>query len=158
MTARQQRMLLVIAVLIGVAGAAGLGLQAFKENLLYFYSTSQVMNGEVPAGEKFRLGGIVVEGSVAREPGSMQVRFVLTDTLTPVPVEYSGILPDLFREGQGIVAHGRLNDDGVFVADEVLAKHDENYMPPAVADSIKQAHYEGVKRKRAEAAAAGDGQ
>lgn len=148
MTARQQRMLLVAAVVIGVAGAAALGLRAFRENLLYFYSTTQVMNGEAPVNDTFRLGGIVVEGSVDRTPGSLKVRFVLTDTLTPVPVEYEGILPDLFREGQGIVAHGSLNEHGVFVADEVLAKHDENYMPPAVADSIRQAHDEGVKRSK----------
>ncbi len=148
MTARQQRMLLVAAVVIGVAGAAALGLRAFQENLLYFYSTTQVMNGEAPVNDTFRLGGIVVEGSVDRTPGSLKVRFVLTDTLTPVPVEYEGILPDLFREGQGIVAHGSLNEHGVFVADEVLAKHDENYMPPAVADSIRQAHDEGVKRSK----------
>lgn len=153
MTARRQRMLLVAAVVIGVAAAVGLGLRAFQENLLYFYSTTQVMAGEAPANDQFRLGGIVVEGSVEREPGSLKVRFVLTDTLTPVPVAYEGILPDLFREGQGIVAHGSLNEEGVFVADEVLAKHDENYMPPAVADSIKQAHFEGVKRKNQ---AAGD--
>ncbi|HEX7029162.1 MAG TPA: cytochrome c maturation protein CcmE [Gammaproteobacteria bacterium] len=148
MTARQQRMLLVAAVVISVAGAAALGLRAFQENLLYFYSTTQVMNGEAPVNDTFRLGGIVVEGSVDRTPGSLKVRFVLTDTLTPVPVEYEGILPDLFREGQGIVAHGSLNEHGVFVADEVLAKHDENYMPPAVADSIRQAHDEGVKRSK----------
>jgi len=155
MTARQQRMVLVLAVLLGVAGAAGLGLRAFQENLLYFYSTSQVMNGEVPVDRKFRLGGIVIDGSVERKPGSLEVRFVLTDTLTPIPVTYTGILPDLFREGQGIVAHGRMNDEGVFVADEVLAKHDENYMPPEVADSIKNAHYEGVKRQQAKDAGEG---
>lgn len=150
MTARQQRMVLVVLVLLGVAGAAGLGLRAFQENLLYFYSTSQVVKGDVPSDRTFRLGGIVVEGSVERAPGSLEVRFVLTDTLTPVPVRYSGILPDLFREGQGIVAHGRMNEEGVFVADEVLAKHDENYMPPEVAESIKDAHYEGFKRRNAE--------
>lgn len=151
-------MLLVAIVLVGVAGAVGLGLRAFQENLLYFYSTSQVKKGEVPADAKFRLGGIVVDGSVEREPGSLTVRFVLTDTLTTIPVEYTGILPDLFREGQGIVAHGRLDETGGFVADEVLAKHDENYMPPEVADSIKQAHYEGVKRSRQEAAGDSSGE
>lgn len=156
MTARQQRMLLVIAVLFGVAGAAGLGLRAFQENLLYFYSTSQVVKGDAPIERKFRLGGLVVDGSVEREPGSLTVRFALTDTLNAISVEYTGILPDLFREGQGIVAHGSLNADGVFVADEVLAKHDENYMPPEVADSIKRAHDEGVQRQRLEDAAAGD--
>src|SRR5690606_27225968 len=106
MTARRQRMLLVAAVVIGAAIAAALGLRAFQENLLYFYSTTQVMNGEAPTDRPFRLGGIVVEGSVEREPGSLKARFVLTDTMTPVPVSYEGILPDLFREGQGIVAHG----------------------------------------------------
>lgn len=155
MTARQQRMVLVLAVLIGVIGAVTLGLRAFQENLLYFYSTSQVAKGEVPTDRKFRLGGIVVEGSVERAAGSLEVKFVLTDTMTPMPVKYSGILPDLFREGQGIVAHGRVNDEGVFMADEVLAKHDENYMPPEVADSIKDAHYEGVKRQNAAKAAEG---
>lgn len=158
MTARQQRMLLVVAVLIGVAAAATLGLRAFQENLLYFYSTSQVVKGDAPLDRTFRLGGLVVEGSVEREPGSLTVHFALTDTVTPVPVEYTGILPDLFREGQGIVAHGKLNDDGVFIADEVLAKHDENYMPPEVADSIKNAHYEGVKRSKQQDAAAGETQ
>ncbi|HLU62332.1 MAG TPA: cytochrome c maturation protein CcmE [Gammaproteobacteria bacterium] len=155
MTARQQRMFFVVLVIAGVAVAAAFGLRAFQENLLYFYSTSQVHAGDVPLDRKFRLGGIVVDGSVEREAGSLTVRFVLTDTQTTVPVEYTGILPDLFREGQGIVAHGRVNDDGLFVADEVLAKHDENYMPPEVADSIKQAHYEGVRRSKEQQAAQG---
>lgn len=147
-TARRQRMLMVLAIVIGVGLAVSLGLRAFQENLLYFYSTSQVHKGEAPLDRKFRLGGIVVQDTVERERGSLTVRFVLTDTETTVPVEYAGILPDLFREGQGIVTHGRLNDNGVFIADEVLAKHDEEYMPPEVAASIKQAHYEGVKRAR----------
>ena len=140
-------MLLLSLVVIGVSVAAGLGLRAFQENLLYFYSPSSVSNGEVPADKKFRLGGLVVEGSVQRETGSLTVNFTLTDTLNAVDVAYTGILPDLFRDGQGIVAHGRLNDTGVFVADEVLAKHDENYMPPEVADSLAAAHREGVKKK-----------
>ncbi|MDX1455566.1 MAG: cytochrome c maturation protein CcmE [Gammaproteobacteria bacterium] len=149
MTRRQQRMALVAAVVLGVAVAVGLGLRAFEENLLYFYSTSQVLKGEAPAERKFRVGGLVVDGSVEREEGSLTVRFQLTDTATKLPVTYTGILPDLFREGQGIVTHGKLVD-GVFIADEVLAKHDENYMPPEVEDSIKSAHEEGVARAKAE--------
>lgn len=144
MTRRQQRMLLVGLVLAGVAVAVMLGLRAFQENLLYFYSPSQVAAGEAPAERKFRMGGLVVDGSVRRTPGTLAVSFTLTDTLTEVPVTYTGILPDLFREGQGIVAHGRFAG-GVFQADEVLAKHDENYMPPDVADSLKKAHDAGVK-------------
>lgn len=150
MTPRRQRMLMVLAIVIGVAVAASLGLRAFQENLLYFYSTTQVLQGDAPLDRKFRLGGIVVQDTVERDRGSLTVRFVLTDTQTTVPVEYTGILPDLFREGQGIVTHGRLDERNVFVADEVLAKHDEDYMPPEVAASIKQAHYEGVKRAREE--------
>ncbi|MCG8432493.1 MAG: cytochrome c maturation protein CcmE [Gammaproteobacteria bacterium] len=146
MTPRRQRMLLVGLVIVGVTIATGLGLRAFQENLLYFYSPTAVVNGDVPGDEKFRLGGLVVDGSVERQAGSLTVSFSLTDTLAVVPVTYTGILPDLFREGQGIVTHGRLTPEGVFVADEVLAKHDENYMPPEVADSIKDAHREGVAR------------
>lgn len=153
MTRRQQRMILVAAVVLGVAAAVGLGLRAFQENLLYFYSTSQVLDGDAPLDRKFRVGGLVVDGSVERDEGSLEVRFALTDTQTQLPVTYTGILPDLFREGQGIVTHGRLNDNGVFVADEVLAKHDENYMPPEVEDSIKEAHEAGVARRKAEEAA-----
>ena len=100
---------------------------------------TEVLAGEAPAGHKFRLGGLVVEGSVKRETDGLTVHFGLTDTAREIPVMYSGILPDLFREGQGIVAHGRLNDSGVFVADEVLAKHDENYMPPEVAAALEDA-------------------
>lgn len=156
MTRRQQRMILVAVVVLGVAAAVGLGLRAFQENLLYFYSTSQVLNGDAPLDRKFRVGGLVVDGSVEREDGSLEVRFFLTDTQTQLPVTYTGILPDLFREGQGIVTHGRLNENGVFVADEVLAKHDENYMPPEVEASIRQAHEEGVARKKAQEKAARD--
>ena len=153
MTPRRQRMLLVAAVVAGVAIAVALGLRAFQENLLYFYSTSAVLQGDAPTDRKFRLGGLVVEGSVERAAGSLEVTFALTDTQTQIPVVYEGILPDLFREGQGIVSHGRLREDGVFVADEVLAKHDENYMPPEVEDSIKQAHEAGVARQKAEQSA-----
>ena len=122
--------------------ATFLALRAFQENLLYFYTPSQVYNGEAPKSRPFRIGGLVSEGSVVRNPQNLEVAFVLTDTLHDIRVTYKGILPDLFREGQGIVANGRLGGDGVFVADEVLAKHDENYMPPEVADALDKA---GVK-------------
>jgi len=135
--ARRNRLLLILLMIAGVATAASFALKAFNENLMYFFSTTEVAEGKVPQGAKFRLGGMVVKGSVERPDNGMMVRFVLTDYHKQVTVEYTGILPDLFREGQGIVANGRLNDNGVFIADEVLAKHDENYMPPEVADSLK---------------------
>jgi cytochrome c-type biogenesis protein CcmE len=134
MTPRRQRLLLVGLVLGGVIVSAALALRAFRENLVYFFSPTQVSTGEAPA-RAFRLGGMVVEKSVQREPGSLTVRFVLTDFAHTVPVSYTGILPDLFREGQGIVAIGQMQGD-TFVANEVLAKHDENYMPPEVADAL----------------------
>ena len=152
MTPRQQRMLLVAAAVFGVGVSVALGLRAFQENLLYFYSPSQVAKGEAPSDRRFRVGGIVIPGSVARAPGSLTVAFRLTDTIHELGVSYTGILPDLFREGQGIVTHGTLDAAGVFQADEVLAKHDENYMPPDVADSLRKAHEEGVKRAKARAA------
>jgi len=135
--ARRNRLFLILLMVAGVATAATFALKAFNENLMYFFSTTEVAEGKVPQGAKFRLGGMVVKGSVERPGNGMMVRFVLTDYHKQVTVEYTGILPDLFREGQGIVANGRLNDNGVFIADEVLAKHDENYMPPEVADSLK---------------------
>ncbi len=139
MNKRSRRKVLVIAILFGVAIAATLGLTAFQENLLYFYSPSQIAAGEAPDNHSFRIGGLVVEGSVQRKPDSLQVQFDLTDNTETMTVEYTGILPDLFREGQGIVAMGSLQAGGKFVADEVLAKHDENYMPPEVADALKAA-------------------
>ena len=153
MTPRRQRMVLVLAIVIGVSAAAFVGLRAFNENLLYFRSTSQVIKGDIPDNQRFRVGGLIVEGSVQRTPGSLTVNFEITDTATVLPVVYSGVLPNLFKEGQGIVAHGKLDDRGIFVADEILAKHDENYMPPDVEDSVRAAHEEGVKRAKAEAAA-----
>ena len=131
--------LLVVMVVFGVAVAAVLGLTAFEENLLYFYSPTQVEAGEAPDNRKFRVGGLVVAGTVVRATDSLLVSFDLTDNAKTITVEYSGILPDLFREGQGIVALGEKNSSGTFVADEVLAKHDENYMPPEVADALKAA-------------------
>ena len=143
MTPRRQRMLAVGLIVTGVGAAIALALMAFQENLLYFYSPSQIAAGEAPADRAFRVGGLVIDGSVEREPGALDVRFVLSDLEQTIPVVYAGILPDLFREGQGIIAHGRLGGDGVFVADEVLAKHDENYMPPEVAESLKRMHAGG---------------
>ncbi|MGH8284857.1 MAG: cytochrome c maturation protein CcmE [Steroidobacteraceae bacterium] len=138
MTPRQRRMTLVAGILAGIGISGALALQAFRSNVMFFFDASQVVAGQVPVGDRFRLGGMVTKGSVQRTPGSLDVRFVVTDFAQNVPVEYSGILPDLFREGQGVVALGRLRTDGTFVADEVLAKHDENYMPPEVARSLKE--------------------
>jgi cytochrome c-type biogenesis protein CcmE len=140
MKPRTRRFVLIGTVLAGAALSAALALRAFQENLLYFYDPTKVVTGEAPQARSFRVGGMVVEGSVRREPGSLTVSFVLTDYKNTVPVQYTGVLPDLFREGQGIVARGTLRDDGTFVAEEVLAKHDENYMPPEVAASLKPYH------------------
>jgi len=137
MNKRSRRKVLIIAVVFGVALAAVLGLTAFEENLLYFYSPTQVKAGEAPKTHSFRVGGLVVAGSVKRAPDSLKVAFDVTDNTETMSVEYTGILPDLFREGQGIVAMGNFQSDGRFVAQEVLAKHDENYMPPEVADALK---------------------
>ena len=137
MKPRQQRMLAVGLAAAGLAIATVLSLKAFQENLMFFIEITDVVNGNAPQDRNFRVGGLVVDGSVRREPGELEVEFTLTDLDNELPVYYSGILPDLFREGQGIIAHGRL-DNGRFVADEVLAKHDENYMPPEVADSLAE--------------------
>ncbi len=135
---RRQRLILILLMVAGVGTAATFALNSFNDNLMYFLSTTEVAEGQAPKEAKFRLGGMVVEGSISRPNDGIMVRFDLTDFSKVVTVEYTGILPDLFREGQGIVANGRLNKGGVFVAEEVLAKHDENYMPPEVADSLKK--------------------
>ena len=135
----------------GLAIATVLSLKAFQENLMFFIEISDVTSGNAPQDRNFRVGGLVVEGSVRREPGELEVEFTLTDLENELPVFYSGILPDLFREGQGIIAHGRL-DNGRFIADQVLAKHDENYMPPEVADSL--AKHTAAQEARLEAEAA----
>jgi cytochrome c-type biogenesis protein CcmE len=139
MTPRRQRMLIVAVIVGGVAIAAAFAARAFRENLMMFYAPSQIANGEAPVGHPFRLGGLVTIGSVEREPGKLDVSFVLTDLKHEITVSYAGILPDLFREGQGIIAHGTLGADGVFHADEVLAKHDESYTPPEVEQALKTA-------------------
>src|SRR6516162_516755 len=142
MTPRRRRLILVLGIVVGVSIAGALALSAFRRNVTFFFDPTQVSAGQVPAGERFRLGGMVTQGSLQRAPGSLEVRFVVTDFNHDVPVRYTGVLPDLFREGAGVVAHGRLNADGTFVADEVLAKHDEKYMPPEVARSLKRRHGE----------------
>jgi cytochrome c-type biogenesis protein CcmE len=140
MTPRQRRVSLVVGILIGVSIAGALALSAFRDNVMFFFDPTQVATGEAPIDKRFRLGGMVRPGSVDREAGSLELSFVVTDFQRDVPVRYSGVVPDLFRENQGVVAHGRLGEDGIFVADEILAKHDENYMPPEVARAIKEKH------------------
>jgi cytochrome c-type biogenesis protein CcmE len=142
MTPRRRRMLLVLGIVAGVSVAGALALSAFRQNVTFFFDPSEVAAGHVPLGERFRLGGMVTQGSLHRAPGSLEVRFRVTDFSHEVPVSYTGVLPDLFREGAGVVAHGRLRADGTFVADEVLAKHDEKYIPPEVARSLKRRHGE----------------
>ena len=142
MTPRQRRMTLVLGILAGVGIAGVLALSAFRSNVTFFFDPTAVAAGQVKTGEHFRLGGMVTKGSVKRTPGSLEVHFVVTDFKHDVPVSYSGVLPDLFREGTGVVAHGHMNSSGTFVADEVLAKHDEKYMPPEVARSLKRRHGE----------------
>jgi cytochrome c-type biogenesis protein CcmE len=137
MTPRRKRLLVVLGILGGVGASVSLAFMASRENIMFYYDPSQVALGKAPLTKRFRIGGMVVKGSVARRPGDLEVRFVLTDFAHQVPVEYTGVLPDLFREGQGIIAHGTMNANGAFVADEVLAKHDEKYMPPEVAASLK---------------------
>jgi len=136
MTKRQNRMALVAMLVLGISLAGYFALKAFNDNLLYFFSPTDVVEGRAPIGKSFRIGGLVENDSVVRD--GMKVSFTLTDTANSMQVDYVGILPDLFREGQGIVATGSLSQD-VFVASEVLAKHDENYMPPEVADALEKA-------------------
>ena len=139
MPPRKKRLLTLALSIAGLALAAALILTAFEKNLMYFYSPTEIADGKAPDNRPFRIGGMVVKGSVIREKDTLGVWFILTDYANERMVYYQGILPDLFREGQGIVAKGSLNETGLFVAAEVLAKHDENYMPPEVADALKKA-------------------
>ncbi len=141
---RKKRLYLIVLMLAGVGVGIGLALNAFNDNLMFFYSPSEIVAGEAPAGHPIRVGGLVTTGTVQRQEDGLTVHFDVTDNAETVTVEYTGILPDLFREGQGIIARGKLDADGVFVADEVLAKHDENYMPPEVADALQAANQEGA--------------
>jgi cytochrome c-type biogenesis protein CcmE len=146
MTPRKKRFAIVGGVLVAVAAVVALVLNAFQSNLVFFYSPTQVARHEAPAGRTFRIGGMVEKGTLERD--GTDVRFVVTDTAQRIPVRYQGILPDLFKEGKGVVAQGRI-EDGTFVAREILAKHDENYMPPEAADALKRAQ-EGKDPKLAE--------
>ena len=142
---RKKKLILVLLMLTGVGLIVGLVLYALSQNINLFFPPSDIAQGKAPYEKRIRAGGMVREGSVVRSPDSLLVTFVLTDYAHDVTVSYEGILPDLFREGQGIVAQGKLQPNGVFVADEVLAKHDENYMPPEVTEAINQANEMGEK-------------
>ena len=137
MKPRTKRFALIAAGLVVLSAAAAFVLNAFQSNLVFFFTPTQVSNGEAPKGRTFRAGGMVKEGSLVRD-GNM-VKFIITDTAKEMPVTYVGLLPDLFKEGKGVVAQGKLGDDGLFVANEVLAKHDENYMPPEAQHALDQA-------------------
>jgi len=144
MKARQKRLGFILIGTLGLGGAVALMLQAFKSNMVFFYSPSQVLAGEVTSEREFRLGGLVGEGSLKRMDDGLTVHFLVTDNAETIPVTFVGILPDLFREAQGVVTQGRMSTDGIFVASEVLAKHDETYMPPEVAEALelaKKANY-----------------
>jgi cytochrome c-type biogenesis protein CcmE len=139
MKPRHKRVALITGGVASIALAAALVLNAFRSNLVFFFTPSQIAAGEAPRDRAFRIGGMVVAGSLKRQADGLTVHFTVTDTAKNVPVVYKGILPDLFREGKGVVAQGRLATDGSFRADEVLAKHDENYMPPEAAHALEQA-------------------
>jgi cytochrome c-type biogenesis protein CcmE len=139
MKPRHKRFLLMGSGLAALAVAAGFVLAAFQKNLVFFFTPSQIAANEAPVGRSFRIGGLVEKGSLRRQPDGVTVQFIVTDTAKSVPVMYRGLLPDLFREGRGVVAQGRLDSGGVFRADEVLAKHDENYMPPEAKAAVDQA-------------------
>lgn len=141
MKARTKRTLAIIGGLATVGVASALVLNAFQDNLVFFFSPSQIAANEAPRDRHFRIGGLVEEGSVRRESASLAVQFAVTDRARTIPVSYTGLLPDMFREGKGVVAQGRLGADGVFHADQVLAKHDENYMPAEAAQALKDAGY-----------------
>lgn len=139
MKPRQKRFLFIAVAVAALAVAVGLVLYALKNNVSLYFTPTQVFNNEAPQGRSFRIGGLVEEGSVQREADGLTVNFVITDTAKSIPVVYKGILPDLFKEGKGVVAQGKVEADGVMHAEEVLAKHDENYMPPEAADALKKA-------------------
>ena len=139
MKPRHKKLTIIIASVAALGLSATLVLDAFQSNLVFFFSPTQVAANEAPQGKSFRIGGLVEEGSVKRQSDGVTVNFVVTDTAKIIPVVYTGILPDLFKEGKGVVAQGKLSSDGIFRADEVLAKHDENYMPPEAATALEQA-------------------
>jgi cytochrome c-type biogenesis protein CcmE len=152
MKARHRRLAWIGGGVLVLGVAAALVLSAFQSNLVFFFTPSQIAANEAPRGRAFRIGGMVVDKSLTREADGLTVHFSVTDTAKTVPVVYTGILPDLFKEGKGVVAQGKLDNDGVFRASEVLAKHDENYMPPAAADAISKAQGAAVAEKAARTA------
>jgi cytochrome c-type biogenesis protein CcmE len=149
MKPRHKRFALIAAGVAALGIAAFLVLGAFEKNLVFFFTPSQVAANEAPRERTFRIGGMVETGSVKRQPDGVSVQFKVTDTAKTMPVVYKGVLPDLFREGKGVVAQGKIGADGVFVASEVLAKHDENYMPPEAAEAVKRAQAKSVAAQTA---------
>lgn len=139
MKRRHKRIIFIVCSLAALGLATWLVLGAFRNNLVFFFSPTQVAAKEAPVGRTFRIGGLVQDGSIKREADGLTVRFVVTDTANTIPVSYKGILPDLFKEGRGCVAQGRVGPDGVFYADTIMAKHDENYMPPEAAQALDKA-------------------
>lgn len=153
MKKRHKRIVFIVASLAALGLATALVLGAFRNNLVFFFSPTQVMAKEAPVGKTFRIGGLVQNGTLKRDSDGLTIRFTVTDTANSIPVVYKGILPDLFKEGRGCVAQGRVNTDGVFYADQIMAKHDENYMPPEAARALDQAKdMEKIKNSANEAA------
>ncbi len=148
MKPRHKRFVFIGLGLFALGVATVLVLNAFQSNLVFFFTPTQVASGEVPQGKSFRIGGMVEDGSLVRENDGLTVRFSVTDTAKSVPVTYKGILPDLFKEGKGAVAQGQLGADGTFIASEVLAKHDENYMPPEAAEALARAKASGAQQSK----------
>ena len=146
MKPRSKRLIAIACGLTALGVATALVLNAFNSNLVFFFSPTQVAAKEAPVGRSFRVGGLVEMGSIKREPQGLTTRFVVTDTAKTIPVTYTGLLPDLFKEGKGVVAQGKLGADGIFKADQVLAKHDENYMPPEAADALAKAKTGGAQQ------------
>ena len=146
MTPRRRRLVLVLGILVGVGVAGALALSAFRQNVTFYFIPSQVAQSHLSPGQQFRLGGLVEKGSVSRQPGSMAVHFIVTDYKRQIPVIYTGVLPDLFREGAGVIAMGQMLPDGTFQAQEVLAKHDQYYRPPGIG---QKADVHGEPRDRA---------
>ena len=140
MTPRRRRLVLVLGILAGVSVAGALALNAFRQDVTFYFIPTQVAQGKVHPGQEFRLGGLVEKGSVARQPGSMEVHFTVTDYTHQIPVVYDKVLPDLFREGAGVIVHGSMLPNGTFVADEVLAKHDQYYRPPGIGPKLDTRH------------------
>ena len=149
MKTRHKRIVLILGGLVILGLVAMLVLNAFQSNLVFFFSPTQVAAGEAPKGKSFRIGGLVKDGTIKREADGVTLRFVMTDTEKDITVAFKGILPDLFKEGKGAVAQGKLGEDGVFVASEVLAKHDENYMPPEATKAVGDAHARAAANKAA---------